>query len=283
MRGRRYATHYRDGHSDGPPPARDPNAGKPRELDARYPGTCSGCGARFDAGTRVYWSRRGDGSSSTRVVDCAGCRGEAPKPAARVRGYECRSNGVGFAAKVGDGIDGIVELIERAREHLKYPKIRLRLDDGTPVVVGRAGDRARFPGTLNVTDGGRYGESRWFGRVHQDGQFKSGREARGIEADIARLLARFAADPAGTAAEYGRLTGNCCFCGRRLEDERSTAVGYGKTCAGHYGLPWGVLVATADGETHERVRQIRRLARRGREEKAAAGDEAEALVNGDAL
>ena len=31
----------------------------------------------------------------------------------------------------------------------------------------------------------------------------------------------------------------CCFCNRALEDERSTAVGYGPICAGHFGLAWG--------------------------------------------
>jgi len=41
------------------------------------------------------------------------------------------------------------------------------------------------------------------------------------------------------AARFGAITGQCVFCGRRLTDERSIAVGYGPTCASHNGLPWG--------------------------------------------
>ena len=56
---------------------------------------------------------------------------------------------------------------------------------------------------------------------------------------ITDLLTRFAADPAKVASEHGALTGSCCFCNKALKDERSTQVGYGSTCAKHYGLPWG--------------------------------------------
>src|SRR4051794_7329117 len=45
--------------------------------------------------------------------------------------------------------------------------------------------------------------------------------------------------PAGFAREHGRLTGRCCFCNQALCDERSTAAGYGETCARHFSLPWG--------------------------------------------
>jgi hypothetical protein len=48
-----------------------------------------------------------------------------------------------------------------------------------------------------------------------------------------------AADPAKAASEYGRLTVHCCFCSLPFTDARSTAVGYGRICAGNYGLPWG--------------------------------------------
>jgi hypothetical protein len=41
------------------------------------------------------------------------------------------------------------------------------------------------------------------------------------------------------AAEYGRATGQCIVCCRSLTDDRSLEVGYGKTCAGNNGWPWG--------------------------------------------
>ena len=52
-------------------------------------------------------------------------------------------------------------------------------------------------------------------------------------------LKAFAADPETVAAQYGSLTGNCCFCGRKLTDDRSTNVGYGPVCADKFGLNWG--------------------------------------------
>ena len=45
--------------------------------------------------------------------------------------------------------------------------------------------------------------------------------------------------PLQRAVAAGHETGNCCFCGRELTDERSVSAGYGPICAGHYGLPWG--------------------------------------------
>jgi hypothetical protein len=41
------------------------------------------------------------------------------------------------------------------------------------------------------------------------------------------------------ASAFGHVYGQCVFCFRPLTDDRSKAVGYGETCAGHRGLPWG--------------------------------------------
>lgn len=44
------------------------------------------------------------------------------------------------------------------------------------------------------------------------------------------------------AARFGKVTGVCVFCSRKLTDERSITVGYGPICAEREGLPWGELV-----------------------------------------
>ncbi|WP_113155930.1 DUF6011 domain-containing protein [Nitratireductor sp. OM-1] len=118
---------------------------------------------------------------------------------------------------------GLIKLFETAKEHLKYPAIALQLPDGGP-----------------------YGSNVWYGRVSPDGVWqKSG----AVESDLAMsrkvqtLLKALSADPAGTASAYGKLTGHCCFCRRKLEDEKSTAVGYGPVCAKHYNLPYGSKVS----------------------------------------
>lgn len=129
----------------------------------------------------------------------------------------------------------IVQLLVTAAAHMKYPKIRLSVGD-QPVVLSLAGQRSKRPGTINVTDGGRYGENKWFGRIEKDGSLSPGRE---LTEPVTDLLKAFANDPEGIASAYGKLTGNCCFCARELTDKRSTDVGYGPICADHYGLAWG--------------------------------------------
>ena len=136
------------------------------------------------------------------------------------------------AQTVGD-LSRIIAMFDRAQTHLRMPAIVL---DGFRVNI--AGQRAREPGCLTITSAERAGDGRrtWLGRVTRAGQFEPSRVA---PATLGEQLRRFAADPAGVAAEYGRLHGKCCFCRRSLTDERSTAVGYGPDCAENFGLPWG--------------------------------------------
>jgi len=60
---------------------------------------------------------------------------------------------------------------------------------------------------------------------------------------IVDTLEDFKNDPISTLAEMGRIAGRCTFCSRKLEDERSTAHGYGPICAKRYSLPWSTKTA----------------------------------------
>jgi Family of unknown function (DUF6011) len=146
------------------------------------------------------------------------------------------------AVNVGN-LAGIQALFNKARQHLKFPAIVMSVPAaGLAIRINVAGPSARYPGSLNVTSGEKPspGERReWYGRVQRDGAYEPSAKAGPSALSISERLVAFAADPAGIAAEHGRLTGRCCFCNIALSDERSTNVGYGKTCAGHYGLPWG--------------------------------------------
>jgi len=152
-------------------------------------------------------------------------------------------------------LSGVLALFAKAKQHLKFPAIVLSVPeidadqdvDGFAVRLTVAGPKAKVPGSLTVTENDRnttndYGEParEWLGRVTVDGTYEPARKANGRAEPIARRLAELAANPARVAAEHGRLTGRCCFCNTALSDERSTAVGYGPTCADHFGLPWGV-------------------------------------------
>ena len=136
------------------------------------------------------------------------------------------------------GIAGVVELLDRAAAHLKHPAIMVRVQDRN-LRLSIAGPTAQVPGAINVCSEGGFADRAWYGRIRRDGQFEpSRRHGADTATAIVAALRALADDPAGTAAAYGRLMGVCCFCGIALSDERSTAVGYGRTCAAHYGLPY---------------------------------------------
>jgi hypothetical protein len=129
---------------------------------------------------------------------------------------------------------GLNKLFAGAGQHLKAPRITLALDDGTPVTV-RLMTRGSHVGAINVQTGGYY-DGTWYGRVEPDGTLIS---SRFMTDAVRALLTELATDPVAAAKRFAALTGNCCFCNRELTDDRSTSVGYGPICAGHYGLPWG--------------------------------------------
>lgn len=143
-----------------------------------------------------------------------------------------------YVGHVQLNMHGVFGLFEQAISHkLKYPKIRLQTPDNSPVVLSRAGAKSKYFGQIMVTDGGPFGSNRYYGRIDSNGLFFATDSANSA---ITSLLFRLSQNPADVASEYGRLTGNCCFCSLSLKDARSTAVGYGPVCAEHFGLEWGI-------------------------------------------
>lgn len=138
-------------------------------------------------------------------------------------------------------VAGLLDLFNTAKANgLKNPAIVAQSPVG-PIRISVAGGNARFPGTINVAEKGRFGEATWYGRIKLDGTFEAARN--GAPAELVTYLAQFAANPAETAAAHGHTTGNCCFCDRPLTDARSTSVGYGPICAKKWSLPWGEVQA----------------------------------------
>jgi hypothetical protein len=140
----------------------------------------------------------------------------------------------------------IVALLRGARERgLKYPSIEIRTPHGMPVVLKLCGGKSRYPGSVNVTNGIKFGEPKaeYFGRIDEwgrpHGNLTTYRPADPIEWGVVETLRRLAADPAAVAAEHGHATGRCCFCSRELTDPKSVQVGYGPICATRHALPWG--------------------------------------------
>lgn len=140
----------------------------------------------------------------------------------------------------GVSLAGVHTLLMKAREHLKYPKLTLQLANGMPVVVYLSGPRSKYPDTVNLKVTEEPYLTEWYGRILDNGEWHKPYSSNPeIVGELRTLLERLGNKPAEVAAEYGKLTGNCCFCHRPLTDERSTDVGYGPVCAQHYHLPWG--------------------------------------------
>jgi hypothetical protein len=158
-------------------------------------------------------------------------RADRPAPAAPV------------AEQLAASVVGIFQMFARAKARgLKWPKIHLTAEDGTPVQFAVAGSASKYTGQVMVTDGGRFGANRYFGRISEAGELVTGRD---ITAQVRALVERFAADPATVAAEYGHHTGHCCFCALKLTTDESVTVGYGPVCADKFGLAWGKRAAAA--------------------------------------
>lgn len=137
--------------------------------------------------------------------------------------------------QVGD-FHKVIELFVRAKKFLKFPKIVLQ-DDHRPIALSLAGAASKNAGSVNVTDGRPFGQNIWYGAVAPDGNWKKNSKVDAEEAEaVSKFLKRFGQDPAKVAKESALLTGRCCFCNSALTDERSTAAGFGPTCAKNYGL-----------------------------------------------
>lgn len=134
-----------------------------------------------------------------------------------------------------DGFDEVVSLMHRIKESgNEWPKVRLSFNDN-PLHFSVAGTRARYPGSVNMTDGGSYGQNKWYGRIGIDGVFAPAEAARNLaptdKAELWELLRRLRDGEAEQVfAEFGKLFGICCLCGRELTNEQSVEDGIGPVC-----------------------------------------------------
>lgn len=196
----------------------------------KFPGKCMNCGKALAAGQGLCFK----GSNGWQVKCQTPCDAKPSATEPPVR------------AEVGE-VAGILALFAKAKTHLKRPAILLSvpaLGAGAAIRLTIAGERAKVPGSLTVTDGTKdetTGRRGWLGRITLAGVYEPSPEAMDALAvpEITARLIAFAQEPGKIAGEHGKLTGRCCFCRIALTDERSTAVGYGPDCADHWNLPWG--------------------------------------------
>jgi hypothetical protein len=78
----------------------------------------------------------------------------------------------------------------------------------------------------------RDGEDTYLGKI-VDGKFLTRREC---SAEMEKLIVETCANPAEAAIAYGRVSGECCLCGRELTNKDSIEAGIGPICAENYGF-----------------------------------------------
>jgi len=149
------------------------------------------------------------------------------------------------------GFEGVVALFNAAKSHLKFPKISLLVAGNKTVKLVLLGAKSKYAGSVSITNGGKYPQAIWYGRVSPEGVFTpSAKLVPEFLTALTALLQEFSQNPARVAKEHGKLTGHCCFCNKELglgEDKRSVVVGFGPKCAQHYNLEaeWKSGVAKA--------------------------------------
>lgn len=104
----------------------------------------------------------------------------------------------------------------------------------TKIDISKAPMGGNNPGCLYVKVDGGYA-----GKITVEGHFKAISNSNPL---TVAYLKELALNPSKCASKYGKRTGNCCFCRKKLTDPRSVFVGYGETCAQSWGLPWGEIV-----------------------------------------
>ena len=115
-----------------------------------------------------------------------------------------------------------------------FPKVRLAIA-GKPLTLTRSGAKSKTPGAVTLTDGGKYGESVYFGKITTSGEFIPARAASELpkaeKAELWTLLCRMRAGEAEAVfAEFGKCFGTCCICGRELTNAESVELGIGPVC-----------------------------------------------------
>jgi len=137
----------------------------------------------------------------------------------------------------------IQHMVDARAKGLKWPKITLRAN-GQVVQLSLTGDKAKRPGTINLSNGEKFGspKNKYYGAIGKDGKWFPARnlDAKTRSAVVA-LLDAFQRDPSEIALKHSHDTGYCCFCGILIGatgKKESVLRGYGPKCAQNWGLPF---------------------------------------------
>lgn len=130
--------------------------------------------------------------------------------------------------------NAIQVMFQLAGEKLKKPKIRLMSDDGVFVQL------TFLPESRDIEihrDGWQgHGKRRFCGWIRENMIVPYNTSC--MDEDVRKLIHEFSLDPQAVSKAMANKLGVCIYCAHRLSDPISKRVGYGATCAKHYGLEW---------------------------------------------
>lgn len=135
---------------------------------------------------------------------------------------------------IGD-TTGLQKLFDVSKSKLQYPNIRLPLGNNAGAIKLSLSSKRK--GQINVAEDAPF-PAKYYGFIFEGVFRPSAKMTARIPDEVPALLYKVSCDPVKTLAEIGKLRGRCCFCGNKLTDDVSVAVGYGKVCAKNWGLPY---------------------------------------------
>jgi hypothetical protein len=152
-------------------------------------------------------------------------RAVAPAPAA--------ATDIGSLGRINTMFDNAV-----VKHKAKKPAIHLDAGEEHPLRVYPAKASSVNAGMLYVKNDGTY-----LGKITPEGFYYPSREcSTAIVQKVRDTLRRFCDATEAEAKAFGKQTGRCMFCYKRLTDDksgRSLEMGYGKRCSEKFGLAWG--------------------------------------------
>ncbi len=138
----------------------------------------------------------------------------------------------------------VYKLLHTAQKNINYPKLRIVPFVENPKFVLMftiAGERAAFPGSINITtDHELFDRRTFFGRILQSGEI-----AIQPSLTMNKVSVELISDINDNLEEYIRktsyLTEKCALCNEKIQDSYSKLVGWGPECAKKWGLKWSEL------------------------------------------
>jgi len=131
------------------------------------------------------------------------------------------------AAKSKDDFKRLYDSMATAQQKIARPIMRTKCGDVTLRICFAAG--AKWNNAIFVNDNSGYDASdrKSFGRIDADGTFTPMRDCT---RDVIAALVEVDGNIRGAMVRYGKLTGSCSICARKLTDADSVARGIGPVC-----------------------------------------------------